>query len=111
MNSANDFFKDYNCTDNYYKYYLGMVYTDGVKALCTRFECYWFLDLIAFGQLKIKGNFQVWTLKRTGFTATVTCDDGNGNILRKENIPYTDFKPLTATIWVEDNVILLPSEH
>jgi len=42
---ANDELEEYTCTENYYKHLYGIVYTDGVRALCHKFECYWFLDL------------------------------------------------------------------
>ena len=56
----------------------------------------------------------MWTLKRYEDTtvAVVTCTDGNDRVLVKQEVGYTDFKPLEAIVRVEDNaVILLPSEH
>ncbi len=112
--NANDALKHHNSTDDYYRYLCGMLITDGAKALADDFQCYWFIDVVCSYQGGLKEHsFQVWTLKRYEETtvAVVTCTDGNDNVLCKQDIPFTDFKPLGATIWVEGNVVLLPSEH
>ncbi len=111
--NANDRLRDYNCTDNYYKHYFNTVYTEGIKALCSEFECYWFLDIIVSYQPElVKEEFQVWKLlKNSDDSAIVTCTDGNDKTLKQQQIPYTDFKADEAIVWVEFNVILLPSEH
>nr|WP_283808573.1 DUF6876 family protein [Bradyrhizobium japonicum] len=41
----------------------------------------------------------------------LTCDDGNGNIVHSERLDRTDFPLDEVDLWVEGNVILLPSEH
>jgi hypothetical protein len=111
--NANDQLRDYNCTEHYYRYHNSFVYTDGVKAMCEKFECWWFLDVIVSYQWNLKAEqFQAWTLSLTGeLEAVVKCDNGNGKELAKQEIPLTDFKPSLATIWVENGVALLPSEH
>lgn len=100
-------------TENYYRYLLGLLITDGVKQAATEFECFWFLDVIASYQYKLKHQeFQTWLLtKHPDSSATVECTDGNDNIIVKQNIPFTDFKATTFTIWLENEVMLLPSEH
>ena len=111
--NANDQLKGYNCSDYYYKHSFGMLYTDGARAMAEMFECYWFLDIIVSYQPQLKDHeFQVWSLGRNGdHSAIVLCSDGNDKILKSQEIPYTDFKPTDATLWVENGVILLPSEH
>lgn len=113
MINANDHLKGFTGTDNYYEHLLGMVYTDGIQALCEQFECYWLLDLICSYQPQLrKEDFQVWSLGvNDDDSATVICTDGNNNILKTQEIPFTDFKAKEATIWVEGRTILLPSEH
>ncbi|MCK1641665.1 hypothetical protein IVA95_30010 [Bradyrhizobium sp. 157] len=46
-------------------------------------------------------------------SARLVCDDGNdkGAVIYSEDIDFTDFPLDQITIWVEGNVILLPSEH
>jgi hypothetical protein len=111
--NANDQFRDYTCTDHYYRSLFGMLYTDGIQALCTEFECYWLLDLICSWQPGLKSeDFQVWSIGvNEDESAIVICTDGNDKVLKTQRIPYTDFKAKEATIWVEGNVVLLPSEH
>src|SRR5436853_6573902 len=111
MKNANEELREHISTGELYKHMLGMVITDGIKALCDRFKCYWFIDVVVSYQPELQGKeFQVWRLKKTGeSSAIVTCDDGNGNILKSQVIEYTDFEPDEATVWVEFNTILLPS--
>lgn len=113
MINANDQLREHTSTDNYYIYLCGLLITDGVKALADQFECYWFLDIIASYQPLLKAEeFQVWTLtKKENDSAIVSCTDGNDRMLRSQKIPWTDFKAETATVWIENNVALLPSEH
>jgi len=49
--------------------------------------------------------------KHDGNSATIKCTDGNDNALKLMYIPFTDFKPDEATVWVEGDIALLPSEH
>lgn len=111
--NANDDLREYTGADNYYRYLCGLLITDGAKALADRFQCYWFLDIIASYQYDLKDEeFQVWTLQRKeDNSASATCTDGNDNVLKFQHVPFTDFEPTSATIWVENGVALLPSEH
>jgi hypothetical protein len=77
---------------------------------------YWLLDEIALIQPYDKNvaaeEFQVWKLTvRPDKTATLTCDDGNGNVVFSKEIPYTDFPLETITLYFANNVIHLPSEY
>ena len=46
----------------------------------------------AYDQNVAAEEFQVWTLTvRPDKTATLACDDGNGNVVFSKEIPYTDF--------------------
>ena len=111
--NANDELKDFTGTGNYYRHVSGGCYTDGVQALCERFECYWFLDVVFSYQYRLKAErFQTWTLnKNQNDSATVICTDGNHNELQRQEIKWTDFERSQATIWVVDSIALLPSEY
>ncbi len=113
--NANDQLSEHNCTENYYQHNFGMKFTDGVKALCDQFECYWFLDIVVSYQPELElaeEDFQVWKLKKNDDgSAVVTCTNGNDKVLKQQRISFTDFKADEATVWVEADVILLPSEH
>ncbi len=115
MKNANDTLEGFYGTENYHKHFLGAVYTDGVKTMAERFHCYWLLDVIASHQTNKKvrfEGFQVWKLQRIKDTKfLVTCDDGNGNIVTQQKIPFSDFNYDEATIWFVGGVMLLPSEY
>jgi hypothetical protein len=99
----------------YYKATLGHKMTVGVKELCDEQQSYWLVDAIISYQLYAtvkKEAFQAWKLKRIKDDRfSLTCDDGNGNILITQKIPFSDFKEDSCTIWLCDKVLLLPSEY
>lgn len=109
----NDQLTQYMCTDEYHKWFGGMLITDGVKAMGEMYQCYWLIDIVASYQPTLRGEeFQVWEFKKSDKgKGVVTCEDGNGRVLKTQKIGYTDIKADIATIWVEGNVALLPSEH
>ena len=111
--NANDQLSDYTGTDGYHKWLGGLIVTDGIQALGEMYQCYWLIDIIASYQHTLKNQpFQVWKWEKTGKDkGIVTCEDGNKNVLKKQKINYTDIEADTCEIWVEDNVVLLPSEH
>ena len=56
--------------------------------------------------------FQVWKLTvHPDRSATLTCDDGNDNIVFTKKIEYTDFPLDEITLYFANNVIHLPSEY
>jgi hypothetical protein len=103
-------------TGQYHRHWLGGVYTDGVAFLAEKAGAYWLIDLIESWQSKPKVRsqpFQSWTLKvdvgtRTGLAV---CDDGNGNKLCSQKIPYTDFPLPVIKLYRADGVLLLPLEY
>lgn len=100
-------------SDNMYKHPLGIFYTDGVQWVCSKIGCYWFLDIVASYQYKLKDQeFQVWKLTKTGdSTAIAVCEDGNKKILIKQGIPYTDYPYSELIFWCVDKITLLPGEY
>ena len=119
-------------TEHYYRHWQGFNYTDGVKYLAKVADCYWLLDLIGNHQLNIskEEHFQTWDLLRTetalkdtyfkkelqqakdnDMDAVVICNDGNNNILAKQEIPFTDFPLDSIRLFFIDGVLLLTSEY
>jgi hypothetical protein len=107
-------------TENWYRHGLvrNVTFTDGVKFLAENAGAFWLVDEVAFAQhnKKVRGEeFQVWTLTRDvgelKSGATLTCDDGNGNVVFTKRIPFTDFPLAEIKLYFEGGVILLPSEH
>jgi hypothetical protein len=94
-----------------------ILYTEGVQFVAESASAYWLIDKIATLQLEPKiaaEEFQVWRLVVTGTEAVLTADDGNGiagKTLHTERLTFTDFPLAEIEMWVEGNVILLPSEH
>lgn len=103
-------------TEQYYKTNLpDALYTDGVKAMAELCEAYWLVtDATIYGRyLSKKGHdFIVINLKKIeGDKATLTYEDGNKNVLRIDEIPFTDFPLETFKLYYTNNVLLLPSEY
>ena len=93
-----------------------VLYTDGAQYVAEHAGAYWLLDEIALIQPYDKRvateEFQVWKLKvKPDNSATLTCDDGNGNIVFTKAIEFTDFPPEGITLYFTNNTILLPSEY
>lgn len=89
--------------------------TDGVRWLCENAHSYWLLDVVASYQPQCKRDemlrdMQFWTLKVTNGTGIVTCDRDEGDTAITQEV-NTDFPLPEAKLWVENGVIMLPSEH
>ena len=94
--------------------------TEGVKFLCDSAKCYWLATLILSHRCNVKVRrepFQVWTLRRnkTGSGAVAVCEDGNGNKLTAQRIPYTDFPLESVKLYAVQHcgvtTIMLPQEY
>jgi len=115
--NANDELRQYTGTEKYYLHTCGLIITDGAKELADRWGAYWLLDIIASYQAQLKKEeFQVWTIGRNeDSTAIIICTNGNNKILITQAVPYTDFVPTVATVWVSNNgensFAMLPSEY
>jgi hypothetical protein len=106
------------CSEQLYRHGINrkVVFTDGVKYVADQAGACWLLDEIALvqsGDKRVTGeSFQVWQLTVIGDkTATLTCEDGNKNVLYVKRIEFTDFPPAGITLWYTNNTILLPSEY
>jgi len=84
-------------TTQWYKHPLfpNFRHTDGIHYLAENAGAYWLIDYVYSYQLEsdFRGqSFQTWKLKiDENQKAFVTVDDGNKNIIREMEIPYTDF--------------------
>jgi hypothetical protein len=96
----------YGTDKPYIRHWAGsMVFTDSIKWIREAADCFWLIDVIASYQKKLaraKEEFQVWKLTvDSEKQAVVTCEDGNGNELVKQEIGYTDFPLDELTLWCE----------
>jgi hypothetical protein len=96
--------------------YRKFLYTEGVQFVARNGEAYWLIEAIFSHQGNPKVNqepFQVWklTVDEELRTAVLVCEDGNDNELLQQVIPFTDFPLSEIRFFLEDGVLLLPSEH
>jgi hypothetical protein len=103
-------------TEHYYKNFLGLLYTDGVQYLAETAEAYWLIDAIASWQpqvSRVAEEFQLWDLavnENHGAVLTARRDSDQPPIVQQE-IEYTSFPLKSIRLYVENGVLLLPSEH
>jgi hypothetical protein len=92
-----------------------ITYTDGAQYVAEAGGAYWLLDAIVSHQLDRRVNrepFQVWTLKVTASrSATLCCKDGDGYVVAVQKIAFTDFPLEEIELWLQNDVIFLPSEY
>lgn len=91
-----------------------LVATDGVKFLADVTGCYWLMDIIVFEFVpELRGEeFVLFTLTVDDKSrAVLVADDGNGNVLKKRKIDYTDFPLREVKLYLCDGVIMLVSEY
>lgn len=104
-------------TERYYRhpYNRNVLFTDGVRYVAETGEVHWLVDNIAFLQSDKAVSaeaFQVWKLTlQPDRSATLTCEDGNRNIVHTMDIPFTDFPLDEISFFYTNNVLTLPSEH
>lgn len=101
-------------TTQYYRHYTGIKYTDGINYLVESADCYWFIDIVASYQRKLNGiNFQVWELKvNEDKSAVVTMkEDSDKPNMVTQKVRSTDFPLNKVKVYVQNGVILLPSEY
>jgi len=81
-----------------------LVFTESIRVLREMADCFWLVDAIASYQPELtKQTFQVWkfTCNTELKMGTLTCEDGNGNELVRQEIEYTDFPLDEITLWAE----------
>jgi hypothetical protein len=104
-------------TTQYYRHWLGTLYTDGVQFLAENAGAYWLLDAISSHQPRAMKDerlreFQLWRLDlHQDHSADLICLRDTDDEAFRQHIEYTDFPQLDCRLYVRDNVILLPSEY
>jgi len=105
-------------TEHYYRttFMKDFVVTDGVNIMFEKLQCYWVGDIVASyipTIMKLDSFFSVKVIVNDS-KAIFTIDDGNGNILVTQDIPYTDLKQNLKMFLQYDEqnfVLMLPSEY
>lgn len=107
-------------SETFARYMAGFVLSEGALHVAKEGGAFWLMDVIVSYQFEPKfqqEDFQVWKLEAPVGTdggmrpATVSCEDGNGNILTTQEIEATDFPLPEITLWVQNKTIFLPSEY
>lgn len=106
----------YTGTEAYYRNWLGLLYTDGIKALAREAGAYWLIDAIGSHALtegrRGRYPFQLWTLAVKDQAAVLTMqEDQDQPELVRQEIKYTDFPEGTWKFYLIDGVLILPSEY
>ena len=106
-------------TDGYTRWspiFRNFLLTDGAKYVAEACDAFWLMDIFAshLPSYQAEG-FAVLYLKVKDGKATAQIEDGNGKVLKKQKIEYTDF-PLDQIVLYccpqdDQFVILLPSEY
>lgn len=105
-------------TTQYTQFHSDAWLTDGALWLADNAHCYWLLDVFYSYLFLLNGDEESFTtlkLTKTGRRALVVIDDGNANLIARQDIEYTDFPLAEITLYAvwegERWVILLPSEY
>ena len=108
----------FNGSESWYRHVINrnVLYTDGAQHVGEHAGAYWLLHEIAiiqpYNKTVAAEEFQVWKLAvRPDRTTTLTCDDGNGNVVFAKEIEHADFPLDEITLYFADNVIHSPSEY
>ncbi len=110
--------RQFTGSENWYRHGINrsVLFTDGAKYLADQARAYWLIDDIALAQRYVKRvaaeEFQHWKLTvKADHSATLACDDGNGNVVYAKRIPFTDFPLEETSLYFCNNTVLLPSEY
>ena len=113
-------------TETYTRHLGGIKLTDGALYVAKNggmgqgAGAFWLMDKFSFPPAKVKREpFVTGKLTPDGKGgATFVMDDGNGNVLHREKIDFTDFDFANAgaeiegfALWLVDGVLMLPSEY
>lgn len=103
-------------TESHYHHFSGLLYTDGIKLMAELCGAYWLIDVIASLQLRCRRDpmlrdMQFWFLRKVEDGWELVCERDEGDIAFKQRIDFSDFPLNEIQIWVQDDVMLLPSEY
>lgn len=99
-------------TERYYRHFTGMRFSDGVLFFAKHAEAFWFLDIVGSVRHLVKEEpFVVVELVVKGSTADFKMHDGNGSYLMYKRIDFTDCPEGTWKFYLQNNVLIVPSEY
>lgn len=86
-------------------------YTDGVKYFAENAGAYWLLQEINGMTAKVNEYFFNIKVISKNNKADIIIDDGNGKVLDKKHIGFTDLPEGEWQFFLTDNVLMLPGEY
>lgn len=94
-----------------------LYWTEGVQYVAENGGAHWLIDAVASWQTQravVREPFQSWRLAKakTGQSWLLTCDDGNGRIVARQRIAYSDFPLSELKLFLEGSPgerVLLPA--
>lgn len=92
----------------------GMLYTAGVKYLAVVTGAFWLIDFIGAFHKRVEKaapGVQVWELAVTGKRGLLTSATQAGTRTFEQPLPFTDFPLDSITLYLENEVLMLPSER
>lgn len=106
-------------TSTYYQHPLGVQYTDGVQYLAEQGGAYWLIDAIAswqadprISQDAMLQQIQFWQLTvKDDLSALLVCERDKGDVVVSQDIPFTDFPLQEIMLYLQQGVVMLPSEY
>lgn len=107
----------FTCTEQHFKHFTGLLYTDGIRYLAENAGAYWLIDVIGSYQRQLNktvrlAEFQLWKLEVVESRGLLTCrSDSNEKPVVSQEIEFTDFCLESIKLYVENGCLLLPSEH
>ncbi|NOS92279.1 MAG: hypothetical protein HOP30_10185 [Cyclobacteriaceae bacterium] len=87
-----------------------LLYTEGVKYLAERGDCYWLLDIIVSYQGKLPVENQVWELMHDKNKIFVKCSDEKLNVLISQEIELSGFALDSLKLYLTKGVLMLQGE-
>ena len=111
---------NFHGSENFYKDFLGVILTDGVKKLCEMCGCYWVITdmaVILMSRFLNKEDFVVVKIRvNEDKSCKIILEDGNNHKLYEQKYPSTDFPLKEFDVWAVFNEVgtytyMLPSEY
>lgn len=99
-------------SENFYRHFTGLRFSDGVKYFAEKAQAFWFIDLVASITPALrKEPFVVFELVVQGSAADFKAHDGNGAYLAFKRIAYTDCPEGHFKFYLMNNTLIVPSEY
>lgn len=89
-------------------------YTSGTRYFARQAGAYWFLDICAteiFRLSRVEPFIKIVLNVTDKKEATITADDGNGNVIYTRSIDYTDCPEGEWKFYIENGLMMLPNER